>query len=149
MSCTFYSPPPLLSRTGKNIKRGVEAEEIPCLKRSNPLPPLFLAGWLAWQPAEEEGDEGDEGERKRRRKAVGGGKGGLKLDLGRGIADKKNNQNKNEQFSQPFHNVQKASKQKKTHKEQLFSLVILSNPIVSLRTTEKRFRKKVVEEEIV
>ena len=71
------------------------------------------------------------------------------MDLGRGIADKKNNQNKNEQFSQPFHNVQKASKQKKTHKEQLFSLVILSNPIVSLRTTEKRFRKKVVEEEIV
>ncbi len=56
----------------------MEAEEIPCLKRSNPLPPLFLAGWLAWQPAEE-GVGGDEGKRKRRRKAVGGEKGGPKI----------------------------------------------------------------------
>ncbi len=121
-------------------ERGVEAEEIPCLKRSNPLSPLFLAGWLAWQPAEEEGDEG---ERKRRRKAVGGGKGGPKI----GSWQRNRRQKKpTKTRTNSFHNHSTTSRKqanKKTHKSQLFSPVTLFNPIVSPRTTQKRFRKKV------
>ncbi len=92
VSCTFYSPPPVLSRTGKNIKRreGSGSRRNPLFEEIKSSSPSF-SGWVVGLAAGRGGGKGGTKGNER-----GGGrpseeeKGGLKLDLGRGIADKKN-----------------------------------------------------------
>ncbi len=149
MSCTFYSPPPVLSRTGKNIKRreGSGSRRNPLFEEIKSSSPSF-SGWVVGLAAGRGGGRGgDEGERKRRRKAVGGGKGGPKIgSWQRNRRQKKPTKTRTKSFHDHSTTSRKQAN-KKTHKAQLFSPVTLFNPIVSPRTTQKRFRKKVEEEE--